>query len=65
MNGMQFISQGTYGCAFSSNTSQITHMCEKQKYVSKIQIKVEIDKESMFGKLIQTIFQYDSYFAFT
>ena len=66
MNDMKFISQGTYGCVFSSNTCKNKKndtMCENQKYVSKIQIQSEIDKESIYGKSIQTIFQYNSYFA--
>ena len=64
MNDMKFISQGTYGNNNNNNNNKtINHIYENQKYVSKIQIQSEIDKESIFGKSVQTIFQYNSYFA--
>ena len=63
---MKFISQGTYGCVYSSNTNNTNSTKKKQdnQTVSKIQIMRNNDnKETFLGKKIQTIFQYESFFA--
>lgn len=64
---MKFISQGTYGCVYSSNTRKKKDTNNNNhneiQTVSKIQMINDDDKETIFGKTIQTIFQYESFFA--
>lgn len=59
---MNFISQGSYGCVYSSKRNR-NNRHNKITTVSKIQIVQDIDKETMLGEIIQKIFQYESYFA--
>ena len=63
---MKFISQGTYGCVYSSNTNykSCRNRKEANQTISKIQIMRNIDNKKIFlVKRIQTIFPYESFFA--
>lgn len=63
---IQLINQGTYGCIykpeFSCNNEPINPNPYKKKMISKITSSITT-QENDLGKIIQTIPQYNSYFA--
>lgn len=66
---IKFIANGTYGCVFSSAISCLSEESidtnkETKKYVSKVTIRKDGDREIELGKIIMNeIFQYDFFFA--
>ena len=59
----KLLSQGSYGCIFKPGMS-----CENNnpttKYITKVQKQKEIsEKETIIGKEIKKIVQYEKYFA--